>query len=290
MARKKDNRPTVGKNGENRELTQFQKSLLKEANRKITLRSDGHAQEVSLSEVVIRKLFQVATNGSPHALGHVLRNINDAQILNQMLIREEVEQGRRIKQRMQNRLDQAVREGADPVWVVPHPDDLVIDEEEGWSMKGPMDKEELKPIRRRVTMRDVFLLQSVIEERLSDVPQPGESDAPVEETAGSTSLVFAQLLNDNLLERFRLTPTGMVLETMRYQRLTKRELLKTTRLAWAAIGQPTPRGAILPPWCEAGPRIEHMMRVINDVLDQMRAGALITERDIAAKLSEMLPR
>jgi len=153
---------------------------------------------------------------------------------------------------------------------------------------GPVDVDELKSIRRRVTMRDIFLLQSVLDERLSDAPLLGESDAPVEETAGSTSQVFANLLNDNLPERFQLSVTGMMFETMRYQRLTKRELLKTTRLAWAAIGQPKPRGATLPPWCEAGPRIEHTMRVISDVLGQMRAGALTSERDIAERMSEML--
>lgn len=290
MARKRDNRPTTGKNGESRELTQFQKSMLKEANRKITLRSDGRTQETTLSEAVIRRLFQVATSGSPHALGHVLRNLNDAQALNQALIREKMAEGERIKQRLQNRLDQAVLEGADPVWVVPHPDDIVIDEEDGWTMTGPMDEEDLKPIRRRVTMRNVFLLQSVLEERLSDAPRLGESDVPAVETAGSTSQVLATLLNDHLPQRFQLTVTGFLFETMRYQRLTKRELLKTTRMAWAAIGQPLPRGAILPPWCEAGPRIEHLMRVIQDVLGQMRAGTLTSERDIAERLGEVLRR
>lgn len=208
MARKRDNRPTTGKNGENRELTQFEKALLKEANRTITLRSDGRSQEATLSEAVIRRLFQVATNGSPHALGHVLRNLNDAQALNQALIREKMAEGERIKQRLQQRLDQAVLEGADPVWVVPHPDDIVIDEDEGWTMTGPMDEEDLKPIRRRVTMRNIFLLQSVLEERLSDAPRLGESDVPAVETAGSTSQVFATLLNNNLPQRFQLTVTG----------------------------------------------------------------------------------
>ncbi|MEM5471876.1 hypothetical protein WNZ14_09085 [Hoeflea sp. AS60] len=290
MAKRTDAHHAGSHKGENRELTRFQKSLLKEANRTITLRSDGHAQEATLEEAVIRRLFQVATNGSPHALGHVLRNINDAQSLNQTLIREEVAKGKRIKQWLQQGLDQAVHKGADPVWVVPHPDDIVIDEGEGWTMTGPMDEEDLKPIRRRVTMRNIFLLQSVLEERLSDAPRLGESDVPAVETAGSTSQVFATLLNNNLPQRFQLTVTGFLFETMRYQRLTKRELLKTTRLAWAAIGQPLPRGAILPSWSEAGPRVERTMRVINDVLGQMRAGTLTSERDIAERLSEMFSK
>ncbi|WP_339764466.1 hypothetical protein [uncultured Hoeflea sp.] len=290
MARRTDDYRAGSHKGENRELTRFQKSLLKEANRTITLRSGGHAQEATLEEAVIRRLFQVATNGSPHALGHVLRNINDAQSLSQALIREEVAKGKRIKQRLQQGLDRSVHKGADPVWAVPHPDDIVIDEEEGWSLKGPVDVDELKAIRRRVTMRDVLLLQSVLDERLSDAPRLEESDGPAVETAGSTSHIFANLLNNNLPERFQLSATGMVLEIMRYQRLTKRELLKTTRRAWAAIGQPKPRGATLPPWSEAGQLVERTMRVINDVLGQMRAGTLTSERDIVERLSEMLQR
>ncbi|MDP2119544.1 MAG: hypothetical protein Q8K28_06540 [Hoeflea sp.] len=290
MARRTDDHHAGSNKAEKRDLTRFQKSLLKEANRTITLRSDGHAQEATLEEAVIRKLFQVATSGSPHALGHVLRNINDAQMLNQALIREEVAKGKQIKQWLQQRLDRAVREGADPVWVIPHPDDIVIDEDEGWSVRGPVDVDELKSIRHQVTMRDILLLQSVLDERLSDAPRLEESDGPAVETAGSTSQVFANLLNNNLPKRFQLSAAGVVLEIMRFQRLTKRELLKTTHLAWAAIGQPKPRGATLPPWSEAGPRIERTMRVINDALGQLKPGTLISERDIVERLSEMLQR
>lgn len=94
------------------------------------------------------------------------------------------------------------------------------------------------------------------------------------------------MLNDNLPERFQLSVTGVMFETMRYPRLNKRVRLKTTRLAWASIGQPTPRGAILPPFNEAGPRTEHMMRVIRDVFDQMREGTLTSLRNIAERLGE----
>lgn len=290
MARKRGNGTAGPKAGDIRELTQIQKGMLKEADRKITLRSDGHAEEATLADVVTRKMFQVAANGSPHALGHVWRALNEAQTLRQALVDEKVERGKLVKQRLQERLAQAVRDGADPVWIVPHPDDIVITEDEGWDVKGPVDEEGLRSIRERIAMRSVLLLQSILDERLSDRSQSRVSDVPTEEMAGSTSLMFAHLLNDKLPERFRLSIVGMTLEIMRYERLTKRELLKVTRAAWAAIGRPVPRGKVVPPWCEAGPRVERTIRGLMDVLDQIRTGTLTTERGIAERLTEVLRR
>ncbi|MBC7180328.1 MAG: hypothetical protein H5U14_09595 [Roseovarius sp.] len=195
-----------------------------------------------------------------------------------------------IKQRLQEKLARAVHDGADPKWIVPHPDDIVINENEGWDVKGPVDEEELKPIRERIAMRGVLLLQSVLDERLSDRSEMRLSDAPVEEMAGSTSLIFAQLLNEKLPERFRLSSIELMFETMRHEKLTKRELLKAIRKAWATIGLPLPRGAVLPPWCEAGPRVERALRGFMQVLDHMRAGTITTNRDIAERLSEIIQR
>ncbi|MEJ8571603.1 hypothetical protein [Microbaculum marinum] len=268
----------------------FQKTLIEEANWKIMLRTDGQAQEATLAEVVIRKLFQVAANGSPHALGHVLRTIIDAQSLNQALIRDEVEQGRQIKERLQKRLDQAVHEGADPVWVVPHPDDIVVIEDEGWSVKGPVDEEGLKPIRQTVAMRDVFLLQSTLDERLALASQRDDPALPFAETAGSASLVFAGMLNDSLPERFRKPETEMMGDLMKYRRLTKRELLKLTRGAWSVIKQPKPRGTTIPPWRDVSPRMERLIGIINEVLDRIRDGTLKDDRAVAEKLCEMIER
>lgn len=288
MSGKNGKPPIPAREGEDRELTRFQKSVLEEANRKISLRSDGRAQEATLADIIIRKLFQVATNGSVHALGHAIRNITEAQTLNQALIRQKVERGTQVKERMQQRLEQAIRDGLDPVWVVPHPDDVVIDEDEGWRMNGPVDEDGLQPIRQSVRMRDVFLLQAVLEERLSPYSSVDPDDVPAVDKPGSTSLVFAFLLNDSLAARFQKSIPQVLFEMTLHQRLTKRELLKATYRAWAAIGQPKPRGAVMPPWSEAGSRAEHIFDVLRTVFQQIRGGELTGDRAIADRLGQLL--
>ncbi|MCI5074034.1 hypothetical protein [Oricola sp.] len=290
MARGKDNRTDAGAKTGLRELTQFEKGLLKEAGRKVTVRVDGKAVEADLAQVVTSKLFAVAAQGSPHALGHVLRSINEAQKLNQALVREEVERGRNIRKSLEEHLARAVRNGADPIWVVPHPDDIVITEGEGWALTGPVDEDGLKPIQERVGMRDVLLLQSVLDERSGHGDGDGgsASDVPMAEQAGSASTAFAMMLNDSMPERFRMSTLEMVFVTDRHHRLTKRELLKTTYRAWAAIGQPKPRGTTLPPWCEVEPRVERLAAVLRRVLDEIRADDLVSGHQIALSLQDLL--
>ncbi|MGJ8573115.1 MAG: hypothetical protein ACSHXI_20710 [Hoeflea sp.] len=94
----------------------FPKNNLLHVRCTITLRSDGNAHKVALSEAVIRRLFQVA-------------------------------EPKRIQQRLQQHLDQAVQDGADPVWVIPHKDNFVIDENQGWYLQGPVDVNGLKPVQ-----------------------------------------------------------------------------------------------------------------------------------------------
>ncbi|MBZ0164621.1 MAG: hypothetical protein K8H74_18145, partial [Notoacmeibacter sp.] len=131
MTRRKDKRTETSKKPGQQQLTRFQKSLLDEADRLLTVRIDGKTEEITMEQAAIRRGFQTAVNGSPHAMGHIFRGVGEAQRLNQALIREDIAEGRRIKAHFEQRLSKAVRDGADPVWVVPHPDDVVITDE-GW--------------------------------------------------------------------------------------------------------------------------------------------------------------
>ncbi|MBZ0163751.1 MAG: hypothetical protein K8H74_13700, partial [Notoacmeibacter sp.] len=203
--------------------------------------------------------------------------------------REDIAEGRRIKAHFEQRLSKAVRDGADPVWVVPHPDDVVITDE-GWIINGPIDEEGLKPIREQIALRDLLLLQSVLDERLALRKGNDRRETPYAEEPGSTSIVLAHFLNGILPTRFRLSETEVILATMRHERLTRRELLKATRQAWRSVGRPMGRGWTLPPWSEFGARLDRLMRTLRDVFDQMKSGAIKGERQIAERLEERLRR
>ncbi|MEP3046355.1 MAG: DUF5681 domain-containing protein, partial [Roseibium sp.] len=103
-------------------LTPLQQALLEEANRKVTIVSDGQQQEVSIDQVVSRKLLQMAANGSVHALSNAVNEINAAQRLQRQQIDEDVDFGRRFKEHQQGLLDQATNNCDAADTVLPHPD------------------------------------------------------------------------------------------------------------------------------------------------------------------------
>ncbi|MEP3430459.1 MAG: hypothetical protein ABJN98_17365 [Roseibium sp.] len=78
-------------------LTPMQLSLLKDADRKVTIVSEGQQQEVNIYELVSRKLLQMAAGGSIHALSNALNEINTAQQLQQRQIEGDVEFGQKYK-------------------------------------------------------------------------------------------------------------------------------------------------------------------------------------------------
>lgn len=75
-------------------LTPMQRALLEEAARKVTIVADGEQTEVSVEQIVARKLLQVAAGGSPHALSNVINEMVLAQQLKQAEIEHLVAGGK----------------------------------------------------------------------------------------------------------------------------------------------------------------------------------------------------
>ncbi|MTI03943.1 hypothetical protein E1180_00185, partial [Roseibium denhamense] len=124
VKRNKSRRPAASV--ERPALTPLQQTLLDEADRKVTIVSEGEQQEVSIHQVVSRKLLQMAANGSVHALSNAVNEINIAQQLQQRKIEDNVEFGEKYKGVQQQLLDQALAKGEDPEIVLPHPDDIKV--------------------------------------------------------------------------------------------------------------------------------------------------------------------
>lgn len=272
------------------ELTPFQKSLLEQTSRKVTVRIDGETLELDMGELIARKLLQVAASGSPHALGQVSRNVNEAQRIEQARIQREFEIGERIKAHYARKLDAAVRAGADPIWVVPHPDDVLVDQQFGWRLRlgAPFEAEELKPIRQKIAIRDALLLQSVLDERLAKWAYADSDKCPAAEQAGSTSYILALMMNDALFERFRLSDEEILFEILRLERLTKRELLKAAFQAWQLTGSPKRRGWTIPPWNEVGDQVDRALGKMIVVFDELETGTITSEADAVIEIQRRL--
>jgi hypothetical protein len=265
-------------------LTPLQQALLKEAAREISIVSNGSAQTVRMDEVVTRKLMQMAANGGQHAISNAIYQINMAQRLNQQKIDEDVALGHNIRARQQHLLNEALKHGRDPDSVLPHPDDVHVEEGVGYALNGPIDEAELWKVRRDCEKRDAAILQAALEDRLGPLPlAPGK--APFKQPADASALLMVHLLNDALPKRFQKSDLKMTMELMRYRGLTKRELLKLAHKRWAALGQPKPRGWRLPPPETVLSTLDRVVPAIIALYPDVRSGKLSVEA-AAAKLEQ----
>ena len=271
-------------------LTPMQRALLEEANRKVTIVADGEQSEVSIEQVVARKLLQVAASGSPHALSNVINEMVLAQQLKQAEIQEDVAVGYWHKARQQQKLDQAIEAGLDPDTVLPHPDDIVVVEGEGYRLIGPDDEFSLNLIKANCARRDLFILQHVLEERLrSSVGSGSRScDDADEKSAHSSALLLVYFMNRDLPDRYRMSDTDILFAIMRHERKTKRELLKKAHRAWAAAGRPKPRGWTLPPFREMRAMLEQSVPAFRDLHNQVAAGNIVREYAIADRIRDIV--
>lgn len=266
--------------------------MLQETSRKVTVRIGGETLELETGELIARKLLQVAAGGSPHALGQVSRNVNEAQRIEQARIKQDFQTGERIKTHYSRKLEAAIRAGADPIWFVPHPDDIIVDRKIGWRFRvgAPFDEADLKSIREKIAIRDALILQSVLDERLAKVAHAEIESRPAEERAGSAARILAHMVDSALLKRFRLSDEEMLWAIWRAGRRSKRELLKSAYQVWRLTGHSKPRGWTIPPWSQVGDQLVLVLRTLIDVSDECRSGALTTEAAVVSEIHRRLER
>jgi hypothetical protein len=268
-------------------LTPLQKILLDEAGRKVTITSEGRQQEVSIEQVVTRKLLQVAASGSVHALSNAVNEIILAQRIMQQEIEKDIEFARRVKAHQKVLLDKARKEGLDLNTVLPHPDDIEIIPGVGYKVHGPWDEAELKIVLGNCARRDLYILQAALEERLlgPEVDLETHKDGSTDE---GSALLLAQFLNQGLPERFAKSNLQITLDMFKLKRLTKRELLKSARAAWASFGHPKPRGWVTPSFNQTRAMLEVVTSGCAELLQDAYEGTVRTDRDIADRLQVLL--
>lgn len=249
--KRKLNKSAVDQNSEltERELTHLQELVLSESGRKINIQAAGGTEEITMKDVAVRKLFQVAAKGSPHALNLLMRTLEEAERTKAEAAARQVEIGRQIKASLQRRLDRLVEDGADPDLVVPHPDDIVITEGKGYEICGPIDEQELDSVRKIQKLMGALLHQYALEQRMpcDEFSCDDDVDEATGSFPGASSMVEALLWNTRLPERFRTKEAKLFDEGERLATYhTKRELLKMTYAKWREAGHPKPRGYMSP--------------------------------------------
>lgn len=235
------------------------RAILESMGRKVRIREGDTISEVSTPDAVMRALVASALKGTPYSLRTAVNLMQEAERRQAMAVRSQIEWARAYKAKVAEAIEAAHAAGKRSPAVLPHPDDIVIDESVGYRIIGPVDEEEQAKLEETLRLRDVLLVQSVLDERL-------KPRAEVDRPAGS--LLFALMLNEAVPLRYRLTDTQMIDRVWRQERLSKRELLKQLYGEWKRLGINMPRGFIFP----SLERVQAMLGFGLDVLAALKDG------------------
>jgi hypothetical protein len=227
-------------------LLPSQKLLLDKAQASIKVKSDGQDKLITILEALIQKNVQMGLSGSSHAMGQIMRSIRVAEKAHAKQISQDVEQGHLIRQNYTLKLKNWVDAGNDPKLCVPHPDDIIIDEQTGWNASGPVDAEDLQSTLKQCALRDAVFANGVLDGRMASKAEWAAAGGDIKREPDCTGKALALLIEDTLPERFRRsTPEWVVFETQLLAK-TKRELLKHVHQSLLACGVTAKRGQRLP--------------------------------------------
>ena len=227
------------------------------AQRKVSLRVNGAAKEMTLLDATLFKTFETANAGSPHAQRLVFQRADRVEAKERALIDHDVEAWRNYVDTTRRLIANAKNKGEAEPDIILHPDDVKIDPVHGVSFTGPTTREQAEACRKNCRLRDALLLQTTLERRL----HKGDPEGP---DAPGSGLKLAMLIDHFLPERMRLKKGEAAMLMIDHDRIPKRELLKRVTAAWKEVGYPRQRGSTLPS-IEA---FEHlfgfMLRIHND--------------------------
>lgn len=206
----------------------------------IMIRSHGNTKKIAGDEALLRKAFETALKGSPHAQRQMLERLHLAEAKQQALREKDMAYWCDYRDRGWRAISAAKQRGDAEPRMLPHPDDIHIDPGAGVRIDGPMNEAEMKVCE--VTRRTVlaWLYQDALERRL-------DGRSPCEGFEVGDAYSTALLVNEGLPKRLKLSSDDIINLRMRLAHLPKRTLLKDTKTAWKSAGQTFARGArVLP--------------------------------------------
>ena len=240
--------------------------VLKEGDRLIAIREGQNVSEIPQIDAVIRKQHVTAIGGNAYAQKHVIQRRDWAELRKRERIAADIEFWQKYRRDARQKVAQAKAKGEPIPELLPHPDDIVIDYEEGVSCLGPMNEKQLEVVKELMKLRDAMIMQHALDEKLWTVDYTKD---PLQ--GPGTALLMACWLDQNFVpKRFRLSETLLTMRMMRYHATNKRALLKDVYRTWRALGNhKARRGNTAPP-----------LRYGKELLE--RVNALRSEENAAA--------
>ncbi|WP_127145236.1 DUF5681 domain-containing protein [Pelagibacterium montanilacus] len=240
------------------------------ADRMVKVRQGEEVVEISTREALIEAIFKSAINdGNARSQGLSQDMIHRADLQAMIDLRERGVFGRSLKSYQTERMRVATEAGKDTSHILPHPDDIILDNKEGYRLIGPIDAEEHKKLEQTIAYRDALILQDALDRRLG---HPGRGpDVHEDDGYKSGAMLMAVLLERGMPARYRLATRDIIDKQMQYERLSLRELLKQAYRMWQALGMPNARGRQVPKREEISPWLEYIYELAAERLEQAQA-------------------
>lgn len=212
------------------------------AEKPVRMREGNTVSEVTAREALIQSVLATALKGNARSQGLALDLIRNADIQRARDRAERQAFAKAFKEFKTDELERAIEAGEDTRLILPHPDDIIIDDDYGYHIAGPCDESELCKLEETIRYRDALVMQDALDNRLADRTL-GVAPATSPETKQSGALHFAVALNTALPVRYRLDDAMIIHRLARYAGINLRQLLKETYQAWRKAGVKVKRGA-----------------------------------------------
>ena len=264
---------------EPRPLTRLEEAILREGERKITVRQDGSTTEMPINEIIARKIAETAAKGSPHAQRLWTETHSAAKRQRRARIDDEIVSWRTYQYQAWWQIETARQAGTPIPEPLPHPDDLEFDDRIGVCFTGPVNAEEARITGETIRRRDLLLLQDALDAR-----QVQEDQGRGAETAPTSAHLLAALANQSLPKRLQLSDSEMISRLMAARRLSKRDLLKILHQGWKQEGADMPRGTALSPVEDTKAGLD----LLGAILGELRARPTLREADYRNAARDLL--
>jgi hypothetical protein len=266
------------------EAPEIQRIVLDEAKRPVTVKEGGRTIRMPAKRAVTRAEIVNALRGSAYAQKHVLEQTEKFEREEQKEIARKNAAARAYVATCHHEIDDAKERGLPVPDFLPNPDDIIIEPGRPFRVDGPVDEEELARVEELCWLRSQLLLQHELESRMGGAGSGSESHS---------AALIADVLNQHMYTRFRLDDVRMIMEMMRNEHMTKRELLKEVYRGWRRFGLDLRRGQKLASFAVVRKPLEWLFAIFYAHLDERIDLAALargegSEDDIAT-IQEYLP-
>jgi hypothetical protein len=231
---------------------------LQEAERSIKVREGDEIHEMPVIQAAHRARVKSALSGNSVAQRDLINQYGAADQERRKEIAEECEFWTRYVDAMRKAELRAKERGEPFATPIPHPDDITIDPERGAVLHGPRNEEEAEGLTALVKSRNVYIMRYVHDCRINKI-RPG-----MDVLDHSAALAVALRINQCLPKRVSLSGSEIVSRLMRYDRMTKRALLRDTYRSLRSVGMPAQRGEVFP-----------SIRTFIFILDKLKANGIL---------------